>query len=336
MSAPTYKSIWPTYSQELDSIKFTRPAEAAAAAKKLLAHKAQYQSVEAKTGVPWWWIACTHNRESDADFSTQLAQGDPLNRVSTNVPKGQGPYYGDDAWERAAIVALEDHKLNKVVDWRLEKALYWWESFNGWGYYNHGRPSAYVWAGTNTYDPPAGPGGKYVADGVWSGSAVDRQLGCAAVLAALMDLDPSIQIERETPEGVADEPKAPTPVQPTPPVVPTPVNVPAQPQEPPVSTQPTPTPVPVPAAPGFQIDVQKINGFIDIGSNVLNMISAFVPQARMIQPFVPIAKELVEFAGEIAQGKVTAANALTVIAGHMHDIGDQLQAAGAALKAQKA
>lgn len=334
MAAPTYRSIWPTYAQALDNIKFTRPAIAAAAAKKLLANKDKYQAVEAKTGVPWWWIACTHNRESDADFSTQLAQGDPLNRVSTNVPRGQGPYYGDYAWERAAIVALEDHKLDKVVDWRLEKALYWWESFNGWGYYNHGRPSAYVFAGTSIYDPPSGPGGKYIADGVWSGSAVDKQLGCVAVLAALMDLDHTIQIERETPEGVADEPKAPTPVQPAPPQppTPTPVNVPAQPQEPPVSTQPTPTPVP--AAPGFSLDVDKINGYIDVASNVLNMISAFVPQARLAQPFVPIAKELVEFAGEISQGKITAANALTVIAGHMHDIGDQLAAAGAALKKQ--
>src|SRR5262245_42001636 len=60
--------------------------------RKLIRNKAQYQAVEARTGVPWFVIAALHNRESDADFSTYLGNGEPLNRKTTLVPKGRGPF----------------------------------------------------------------------------------------------------------------------------------------------------------------------------------------------------------------------------------------------------
>ena len=173
-----------------------------AVAKKILKYKARYQAIEKRTGVPWHFIAPIHYRESDLDFTTQLAQGDPLGRVSTHVPRGQGPYYGPDAWERAALIALEDTGATKVKDWRLEKMIYHWEQYNGWGYYNHSVPSPYVWGGTTIQKP-----GKYVADGKWSPTAVDQQLGCAAILKSLMELDPTIKPARETPAGyVAPQP----------------------------------------------------------------------------------------------------------------------------------
>src|SRR5258708_11519711 len=75
-------------------------------AKRLIATKARYQAVEKKSGVPWPIIAVIHLRESSQNFNTQLAQGDPLSSVSTHVPRNQGPYYGSDAWERAAGRAL--------------------------------------------------------------------------------------------------------------------------------------------------------------------------------------------------------------------------------------
>jgi lysozyme family protein len=194
MSVPKYGERWPTYARQWDIMARTRLTNLRVAAKKILANKARYQAVEKKTGVPWYWIGPVHYRESDLDFNTQLAQGDPLGRVSTHVPRGQGPYRGKDAWERAALIALEDTGATKVKDWRLEKLIFHWERYNGWGYQKHGVPSPYVWAGSSIQKP-----GKYVADGVWSSTAVDRQLGCASILKTLMELDPSIKPARETP-----------------------------------------------------------------------------------------------------------------------------------------
>lgn len=204
MSAPSYASRWPVYAKQWDgmTLKSSQLPEITSTAKRLIAPaaKARYQEVEKRTGVPWYMIACIHEREASQSWNAQLAQGDPLNRVSTHDPKGQGPYYdhpGNPAWERAAVVALEHDGLTKVQDWRLEKMLYYWEAYNGWGYYNyHGIPSPYVWGATSVQRP-----GKYIADGVWSSTAVDKQLGCAALLKKMMELDPSIKPLRETPPG---------------------------------------------------------------------------------------------------------------------------------------
>lgn len=218
---PKYRDRWPTYAKQWDEMQRTRLSMANDAAERILSHKSRYQVVEAKTGVPWWWIGATHYREADLDFGTQLAQGDPLGKVSVNVPRGQGPYFGEDAWERAAVVALEDHHLNKVIDWRVEKALYWWESYNGWGYFNHGCPSAYVWAGTNQYS-----GGMYVRDGVWSETAQDRRVGTAPILKCLQEMDPSILLVRETYDDSRPMPPAPQLPKPEPKPVPAPAPTP--------------------------------------------------------------------------------------------------------------
>lgn len=187
---PTYGNRWPVYAKQWDgmTLKQTRLSTINSTAKRLVAAKARYQAVEKVTGVPWWWIAATHEREASQSWSASLAQGDPWNRVSTHVPRGRGPF---PSWEAAAIDALKIDGVSNVKDWRLEKALFYWEAFNGWGYYSHGIPSPYVWGATSVQKP-----GKYVADGVWS-LAVDQQLGTAAMLKAMMALDPSIKPIRE-------------------------------------------------------------------------------------------------------------------------------------------
>lgn len=138
--------------------------------------KARYQTVEKATGVPWWFIAVTHEREASQKWNTQLGQGDPLNRVSTHVPKGRGPF---KTWEEGAIDALVNcapySARNK--DWSAGSALTELEKYNGLGYYKRGVPSPYVWAGTNQYIK-----GKYVADGVYDPNHVDTQLGCAGLM----------------------------------------------------------------------------------------------------------------------------------------------------------
>lgn len=56
------------------------------------------------------------------------------------------------------------------------------------GYASRGRPSPYIWAGTDQY-----VSGKYVRDGVYDPNAVDQQLGCAGMLLAMMQIDSSIK-----------------------------------------------------------------------------------------------------------------------------------------------
>jgi lysozyme family protein/peptidoglycan hydrolase-like protein with peptidoglycan-binding domain len=195
--AMTYASRWPQIAKWWDSATITKPNEVAATAKRLVAAKARYQGVEAKTGVPWWVIAAIHEREASQDWNTQLAQGDPLNQVSTHVPAGMGPF---KTWEEGAIAALKHDDLTSVLDWGLEKALYHQEKYNGVGYYNKGIPSPYVWAGTSVQKP-----GKWIRDHVWDDSYMDKQLGCAAMLKGMMAIDPSIKLIREGAEPDVQE-----------------------------------------------------------------------------------------------------------------------------------
>ncbi len=171
-------------------IKPNRQAEFDLYAAQLLAHKSIYQAIEAKTGVPWWLVAVLHLRESNANFGTYLGNGQTLKRRTTIVPKGRGPFA---TFEDGAIDALKLDGLTDVKDWRLEKALFWTETFNGWGYSNKGLPSPYVFGGTNIQRP-----GKYVADGKWNGRVWDTQPGTAPLIATLAKLDHTISFIRET------------------------------------------------------------------------------------------------------------------------------------------
>ncbi|MFG1454464.1 peptidoglycan-binding protein, partial [Xanthobacter sp. V2C-8] len=73
------------------------------------------------------------------------------------------------------------------VAWSIPRCLFEGERFNGFGYRMRGVPSAYLWSGSNQYAR-----GKYVADGVWSSTAVDQQMGIAPLMVRLMQLDPSV------------------------------------------------------------------------------------------------------------------------------------------------
>lgn len=191
MAKRTYRNKWPEYKRSWDRARVTRPKEAAAVAKRIFDLKHEYQKIEKDTGVPWWMVACLHDREAGGNWRLSLAQGDPWNRVSVRVPKGRGPFRSFRAAAYDALVNLKGY--DKIIDWRLEKALYYMENYNGWGYHGRGIRSPYLWAGTSEQQP-----GKYIRDHVWDASHVDTQLGCVAVLKALMLLDPTIKPERET------------------------------------------------------------------------------------------------------------------------------------------
>ncbi len=169
--------------------KLTRPGFASVA-KSLVAPiaKARYVAVQNKTGVPWFFIAVVHERESSQRWDRSLAQGDPWNAVSVHVPAGRGPFV---SWEDAAIDALVNCSPRSAMnkDWSAGGLLTALEQYNGLGYAMRGLPSPYIWSGTNQYKS-----GKYVRDGVFDPNVVDQQLGCAGLLLAMMTIDPTIRI----------------------------------------------------------------------------------------------------------------------------------------------
>lgn len=191
-----YGDKWPEYARQWDSLEikpdrqddFTRDAQVA------INHRAQYVEIEQATGVPWWLIAAIHRRESDADFNTYLGNGEPLNRVTRLEPEGRGPF---PSFVAGAIDALKYDGLTKVIDWRIEKALWYAERFNGTGYEMRGLPSPYLWAGSNQQRA-----GKFTSDGKFSSTTWDQQPGVAPLLATMAKLDGTIQFVRETPMGI--------------------------------------------------------------------------------------------------------------------------------------
>lgn len=144
---------------------------------------AAYQAVQAMkpNGVPAPVAFCLFYREADNDFADSPAQGDPLTHRSRNVPArripGKTPPF---KWSDAAFDAYYVCDRLDLWDWRtVGSTLGAIESFNGTGYarYHPAVPSPYLRSGTTLYSR-----GKYVSDGRFDPSAVDKQMGVAAIL----------------------------------------------------------------------------------------------------------------------------------------------------------
>ena len=180
---PTFSDLKSEYARLWTTMEVRPERETAVTliAQKLLRHKAIYVETERATGVPWFVVAALHNRESGADFATYLGNREPLTRETRLVPKGRGPF---DSWQAGAIDALKLDRLDQVSEWTPERACYEIEKFNGFGYQKKGIPSPYLWSFSNNYEA-----GKYVADGVFDATAVDKQCGAIPVLKRLMKLD---------------------------------------------------------------------------------------------------------------------------------------------------
>lgn len=197
-----YAHKWPEYAKQWDvmAIKPARVTEFRAAAQFALDHRDHYRAVEAATGVPWPMVACIHRRESDPDkngnpsFDTYLGNGQPLSKRTTIVPKERGPFTGPHAFVDGGVDAFKLNLLSSQKDWRLEKELYFMEVLNGGGYAARGLPSPYIWGGTNVQKL-----GKFVADHKFDARKLDEQPGCAPMLWMIIQLDPTVQVVRETP-----------------------------------------------------------------------------------------------------------------------------------------
>lgn len=220
MSIP-FRSDW---GQRLWDSMQPRDAAAArqvdAAVAKLLLSRQRYQAIQGVTGVPWFWIAAVHWRESTGNFEGVLHNGQKIigtGRKTTIVPKGRGPFR---TWEQAAIDALtmegreldeiDPNPLDDTIEWNVNRLLYEWERYNGFGYVwraGQGKPSTnspYVWSYSNHYQQ-----GKYVRDGHYDHTHVDRQIGVAMILQRLMLLDPEVAAFIES--GAGTPPPSPEP-----------------------------------------------------------------------------------------------------------------------------
>ena len=207
MAAPKFFNVKQEYGNLWDNMKIEDADDVDRAAENAVNNKARYQRVEKVANVPWAVIAALHMRESGADFKTYLGNGEPLTRKTRLVPKGRGPFKD---WEAGAIDALKFDSLDDIMteDWSIEMVAYACEKFNGFGYRNKGINSPYLWSKSNNYDR-----GKYVADGKWSASAVDAQVGTMPMLKRMMELDPEItfppgfttvEVPTTTPEQIQD------------------------------------------------------------------------------------------------------------------------------------
>jgi lysozyme family protein len=191
--------------------KLTRGPEFARPAQKAFANKARYVSIAKRSGMPeiaWLFVAVSHYRESSQDFTKNLGQGDPLDHVSTRVPAGRGPFVGITAFEDGAVDALVKCApyAARNTDWSIAGMLTLLERYNGLAYANAGRPSPYIWSGTDQY-----VNGKVLVDHGPIEPVVDKQLGCAGLILAIMALDSTVRFD------------GPAPSIPAPPVVPVPL-----------------------------------------------------------------------------------------------------------------
>jgi|GEM_PF-2634427 len=150
-------------------------------------HRARYEKVAAKVDLPAPLIAALHWRESSGSFKKYLHQGDPLGKPAVRVPKNIPVFH---TWEPAAVHALNMKKSNarKLAMNQQTKDLAalatYAEMYNGLGYHNKGKPSPYVFAGTNKYEK-----GKYVKDGKYDPNVKDKQVGVMAMWQAVQEAD---------------------------------------------------------------------------------------------------------------------------------------------------
>lgn len=147
----------------------------------MFANREIYQKVSGSFSNPirWFHVGLIAELECSQNLNCYLGNGQPFNRRTTIVPKGRGPF---KSFVEGAKDAIKLEKLDKVQDWSIGNTLYMLEVFNGTGYSKYrGINSPYIWSGSNHYSA-----GKYVADGVYSKTAVSGQIGVALMLKEIL------------------------------------------------------------------------------------------------------------------------------------------------------
>lgn len=208
-----FAALEPELKSWLARCKITRPDVVHARVDSILAHQPtildQYLAAEKASGVPAAVLFALNERESSSNMHTYLGNGDPLSRPTRHVPAHRGPF---NTWAEGAADALHLDHLDQVAKrpggWTWPMAVFEEELWNGFGPRAHGRVSGYPWSYTNIYQ-----GGKYVADGVWSASTWDTQIGTVPLMLALIERHPELALDSH-PEKIDAPP--PTTVAPAP------------------------------------------------------------------------------------------------------------------------
>lgn len=201
----TYEATAAGYSAMWAKMTVTRQLEADTVARKIISYRERYTNVQTATGVPWFWVGVTHYREAGLSFAGVLHNGEQIigtGRRTSLVPAGRGPFA---TWEASAVDALTMRSLQNIKQWPVSRCLYEFEVYNGTGYVFRGENSPYVWAGTSLQQS-----GKYVADGQYDQTAIDKQLGCAAVLSRLCALSVDVRYALAIPLQQPPTPKPPS------------------------------------------------------------------------------------------------------------------------------
>ena len=157
-----------------------------------LQNRSRYEKVERmrRNGVPWFIVAGLHERESSQRFTRHLHEGSPLTRRTRYIPRGR-PVRGSPpfTWEESAedaLYLLKDLE-NKCPNWYtdIDRAIDLIERYNGLGYRRYHPEvgwSPYLASGSQLYTR-----GKYVADGRFSRTAVDKQIGVLTLMRRMID-----------------------------------------------------------------------------------------------------------------------------------------------------
>jgi lysozyme family protein len=147
-------------------------------------NRARYESVTAKSAVPWYFIGIVHSLEASFNFHSHLHNGDPLSSRTTHVPK-ERPIAWDppNDWESSALDALSVDGFVGKSNWDLPHILYRLEAFNGFGYRskNININSPYLWNYSQYYTK-----GKFKADGHFDQNLASYQCGGAVSLKGLI------------------------------------------------------------------------------------------------------------------------------------------------------
>jgi len=235
----TYDDIKDEYVRLFDTAKIRteKQAEVSKMTDKLLSGRETYESISAKTSVPWFFVGVVHAMECSFSMKKHLHNGDSLNAKTWQVPAGR-PKNGDApfTFEESAIDALEYDKFAGKTDWPLAMILYRLERYNGMAYRKKfGIASPYLWSFTNHHIR-----GKYVQDGVWDPDALSKQVGAAVMLRELANRK-IIDLTAPPPAPIAVQPTAVP--QPSPVVQPAPQPQPAPVMQPAPVAQPAPIPI---------------------------------------------------------------------------------------------
>jgi lysozyme family protein len=182
-AAPTFAQLKPEY-ERLWADCVILPEHASTVAwyrSKLQTYRPRYEAVASATQAKWWFIAIVHALEATFNFQGHLHNGDPLTSRTVHVPAGRPPVWNPPSdWTSSAIDAINFEGFANQDDWSLARALFRFESYNGYGYHGKGINSPYLWSFSNQYSK-----GKYVQDGVYDPNAVSGQCGTAVMLKAL-------------------------------------------------------------------------------------------------------------------------------------------------------